>query len=964
MRFTAFLLTVLSLPILLSAGQVNHRFTEKEKSWWAIQPLTAPSVPKDGKEWAQTPVDHFIARKLSEAGLQHAPQASPEELVRRIYFDLHGLSPTTTQRKEFLEAWEKNPKKAWDELIDQLLADRRYGERWATHWLDVVRYAETDGYRADDFRPNVYMYRDYVIQSLNEDKPYDQFVREQLAADEIAPNDPEKHIATAFLRHGVYEWNQRNAHMQWDIIINEMTRVTGEVFMGLGIGCAQCHDHKFDPILQKDYYSFQSFLSSVWWPENRKTGTPEQMAQLAAWEKETAPHRKRLEEIKAIAYRGKDSYTVNQFPADVQTIYRKPASERTTYEEQIAQLVQRQVDGQRRRNKIADRLKGKEELLAEYNELVKKLKATKTKKPTLKDAFISVDVGKTPAQTFYKTRKEKNYVEPEFLTLLGEPAPNIKPTKFSTGRRTALANWLTRKENPLSTRVIVNRIWQNHFGAGIVPTPNDFGTLGEPPSHPELLDWMTQEFLQNNWSLKSLHKLILQSATYQQTARREPSTKILNTDPTNRLLWRFSPKRLSAEQVRDTMLYLSGELKEKNGGPSVDGKSPNRSVYVKKRRNSPDQFMECFDAPSGFDSAPKRLETHTPTQALLMLNAGWPLARAKGVATRIQRAHKDLDQQINSAYELVYSRTATNTEVALAKAFIQSSAKAKPEIVKPKETDQFPNENGLRPITQHFAKVDGLGLGKKALWLQPGSRFEQLQWKGPELQTDSFTIEAVAILDNIHKDASVNTLASRWNGNHKSPGWALGVTSAKSRYQPRNFILQLIGENTGGSVVYEVVASNLRIPTGKPVYLAASIETKDNGKSQATFHWKDLSTKESKLESVKVDFSIAERLQDPKTNLFAGGRQQTGHLWDGQLARLVITPEALSKEALLIAQPDKRPSSALDFQFNGEDGETPVAQTSWNRRAKPQHKPVSGQQAAFIDFCHALLNSNEFLYLH
>ena len=412
------------------------------------------------------------------------------------------------------------------------------------------------------------------------------------------------------------------------------------------------------------------------------------------------------------------------------------------------------------------------------------------------------------------------------------------------------------------------------------------------------------------------------------------------------------------------MLYLSGELKEKNGGPSVDGKSPNRSVYVKKRRNYPDQLMECFDAPSGFDSAPKRLETHTPTQALLMLNAGWPLARAKGVATRIQRAHKDLDQQIHSAYELVYSRTATNTEVALAKAFIQSSAKAKPEIVKPKETDQFPNENGLRPITQHFAKVDGLGLGKKALWLQPGSRFEQLQWKGPELQTDSFTIEAVAILDNIHKDASVNTLASRWNGNHKSPGWALGVTSAKSRYQPRNFILQLIGENTGGSVVYEVVASNLRIPTGKPVYLAASIETKDNGKSQATFHWKDLSTKESKLESVKVDFSIAERLQDPKTNLFAGGRQQTGHLWDGQLARLVITPEALSKEALLIAQPDKRPSSALDFQFNGEDGETPVAQTSWNRRAKPQHKPVSGQQAAFIDFCHALLNSNEFLYLH
>lgn len=964
MRYTAFLLTVLNLPILLAAGEAGHKFTEEEKSWWAIQPLTQPKVPTDGKEWANNAIDSFIARKHKEMGLDQAPKAGPEELVRRIYFDLHGLPPTTTQRKEFIASWSKDPKKAWSDLIDKLLADRRYGERWATHWLDVVRYAETDGYRADDFRPNVYMYRDYVINSLNEDKPYDQFVREQLAADEIAPNDPEKHIATAFLRHGVYEWNQRNAHMQWDIIINEMTRVTGEVFVGLGIGCAQCHDHKFDPILQKDYYSFQSFLSSVWWPENHKTGTSEQMAQLSAWNKETASLRKRLEEIKTVAFRGKDRYTINHFPPDVQAIYRKPANERTTYEEQIAQLVQRQVDGQRRKNKIADLLKGKKELLEEYNQIEKQLASTKVKKPNLQNAFVAVDVSKTPAPTFFKTRKEKNYVEPEFLTLLGEPAPEIKPTEFSTGRRMALANWITRKDNPLSTRVIVNRIWQNHFGSGIVPTPNDFGTLGEPPSHPELLDWLTQEFLKNDWSLKSLHKLILQSATYQQTARREPSTEILNTDPTNRLLWRFSPRRLSAEQVRDTMLYLSGELKEKNGGPSVDGKTPNRSVYVKKRRNTPDQLMECFDAPSGFDSAPKRLETHTPTQALLMLNSGWPLSRAKGVASRVQRAHKDLDGQIRSAYELVYSRTATDKEISLAKDYILNGGKLKQELPEPTITNKFPNENGLRPITQQFANAEGINLGKKSLWLQPGSRFEQLKWNGPKLESNSFTIEAVAMLDSIHEDASVNTLVSRWNGNHTNPGWAFGVTSAKSRYQPRNFILQLIGENTGGSVVYEVVASNLRIPTGKPVYLAASVQTQENGKSQATFHWKDLSKPESQLESATVDFSIAGKLQDPQTSLLTGGRQQTGHLWDGQLARLVITPEALSKESLLIAKPAVNKDRTLDYQFNGENGETPVAHTSWYRRDKPQPKPVSGQQAAFIDFCHALLNSNEFLYLH
>lgn len=965
MRFSIWIFLLLSwFGLNLGAGEAGHKFTDEERAWWAIQPLTKPAIPKVDSDWVENPIDPFVVRKLAEVNLEPAPKAAPEELVRRIYFDLHGLPPTTTQRKAFMDAWEKDPKKAWSDLIDQLLSDRRYGERWATHWLDVVRYAETDGYRADDFRPTVYMYRDYVINSLNEDKPYDQFVREQLAADEMTPNDPEKHIATAFLRHGVYEWNQRNAHMQWDIIINEMTRVTGEVFMGLGIGCAQCHDHKFDPILQKDYYSFQSFLSSVWWPENRKTGTKEQLAQLAAWNKETAPLRKRLDEIKTIAYRGKDSYIINQFPPDVQEIYRKPAPERTTYEEQIAQLVQRQVDGQRRRNKIPDRLKGKDELLAEYNEIIKKLESTQTKKPTLQDAFISVDVGKNPAQTFFKTRKEKNFVEPEFLTLLEEPAPKIQPTELSTGRRTALANWLTRKDNPLSTRVIVNRIWQNHFGSGIVPTPNDFGTLGEPPSHPELLDWLTQEFLKNDWSLKALHKLILQSATYQQTARREPSTKILNTDPTNRLLWRFSPKRLSAEQVRDTLLYLSGELKEKNGGPSVDENSPNRSVYVKKRRNSPDPLMECFDAPSGFDSAPKRLETHTPTQALLLLNSGWPLTRAKGVSSRIRRVHQDLEQQIRSAYELIYSRVATDSEISLAKEFIQSSATVTPQPVIAKTKDKFPNENGLRPITQHFSKVKGLGLGNKALWLQPGSRFEQLKWNGKTLSTDTFTIEAVTILDNIHKDASVNTLASRWNGNHKSPGWTFGVTSAKSRYEPRNFILQLIGENTGGSIVYEVVASNLRIPTGKPVYLAASVQTNENGNSEAHFHWKDLSVTDSKLISAKVDFSIAARLQEPKTSLFAGGRQQSGHLWDGQLARLTITPEALPKEALLISNPEKTPTRTLDYLFKGDDGETPVAQTSWNRRAQPQPKPISGQEAAFIDFCHALLNSNEFLYLH
>ena len=273
------LLLLHSMPVMASTS--SEIFTEKDRSWWAIQPIRDPELQKVSLEAKpESPIDHFILSKIHEAGLTPAPQAGPQELVRRIYLDLHGLPPTQEQSERFKEAFHNDPDTAWEKLVDELLEHRRYGERWASHWLDVVRYAESDGYRADDYRPDVYLYRDYVINSLNADKPYDQFVKEQLAADEFAYDQPDKLIATAFLRHGVYEWNQRNARMQWDIILSEMTNVTGEVFLGLGIGCARCHDHKFDPLLQRDYYGLQAFLSSVWWPENRKLGTAEELAAL------------------------------------------------------------------------------------------------------------------------------------------------------------------------------------------------------------------------------------------------------------------------------------------------------------------------------------------------------------------------------------------------------------------------------------------------------------------------------------------------------------------------------------------------------------------------------------------------------------------------------------------------------------------------------------------------------------
>jgi hypothetical protein len=499
-----------------------------------------------------------------------------------------------------------------------------------------------------------------------------------------------------------------------------------------------------------------------------------------------------------------------------------------------------------------------------------------------------------------------------------------------------------------------------------VPTPNDFGTLGEPPSHPELLDWLTVRFLENGWRMKALHKLIMTSATYRQTTRREPGEREKLTDPGNRLLWRFPPRRLSAEQTRDAMLTISGELKNKTGGSPENGDKPVRSVYLKKMRNSPDKILQSFDAPAGFDSAPTRLETTTPTQSLLLVNADWPLKRAKAFAAKLLGGNKGITPKlVEQAYLSVYARPPTKGELRAALHFLKAQEVAVKKSPPPK-IDKFPDENGLRPIAQAFGKVKGFGLGDRALWLQPGSRFEQLEVNEPELDLEAFTIEAVASLDNLHPDASVNTLVSQWNGNQQTPGWTFGVTSVKSAYQPRNFILQLVGENVGADVVYEVVASDLRIPTGRPVYLAAVITTDPQGKGKATFHFKDLSDPDAKLQTAEVDHGIARRIQTSDVRLLVGGRDQRGHLWDGQLARLVISSGALSKKHLLIAEPKDLSNGLVDWSFKGEDGERPVPGAAWLRREKPKSSRgiPSSALAAVTDFCHALLTSNEFLYLH
>lgn len=949
--------------------QDSDRITDQDRKWWAVQPVVEPKLPDAGAGWVRNEIDRFIARKLDAAGLAPAREADRHELVRRAYFDLHGLPPTPQQIDAFVK--DDRPD-AWQRLIRELLDSPRYGERWAQHWLDVVRYAESDGYNEDAFRPDASAFRDYVIRSLNDDKPYDQFVREHLAGDEINPDDPDVFIGTAYLRHGVYEWNQRNARMHWGLIINEMTRVTGEAFLGIGIGCAECHDHKYDPILQKDYFGLQAFLSSVAWPIDRELATSDAIAahrtKRQTWEEATQAIRDEMQSLAKDAFDGNQKYIIEQFPDDIQAIYHKPESEKTTYDKQLSYLVYRQAHRAATRFDYVKALKSKPEKLKRYQELQAELKKFDSLKPEpLPNAFVATDIGREPAPTFLLTRTTKEAVEPSFLTLLGQ-TPDIKPTATSTGRRTALANWIADENNPLSTRVIVNRVWQRHFGRGIVPTPNDFGTLGEPPSHPELLDWLTRRFLEAGWKIKPLHKLIMNSAAYRQTSRREPSPTEDQADPTNRLLWRSPPQRLDAEQVRDAILAVSGELKQRDGGASVSGTTPYRSVYVKKLRNRPDEMLGGFDAPLGFESTPDRISTTTPIQSLLLVNGSWSLERSRAFARRLLSGKQELEAgDIRAAYQLVFNRDATDDEISEALAFLRDQAAT---ITAPAVVDKFPNETGLRPVGQHFGAVKDLGLGQKTLWIQPGSRFERLHVQKADGLDDQFTVEAIANLDRLYPDASVNTLLSRWNGNTKTSGWNIGVTSKKSAYQPRNFIVQLVGRTFQDEPAYEVVASGLRFPLGKSVYFAAAISastSRENPTSgSVTFYMKDLSDPKAKLETATVGTSVVSRIQNPALKIITGGRDGRGHQWDGQLARLTISRGTLPRDQLLIGGESGQANRILDWTFNGDDGERPVPSTAWLRESPMvAGSAVSTKTlSAVTDFCHALFNSNEFLYLH
>ena len=634
--------------------------------WWSFRAPKPPPVPKcAGQTWVRNPIDRFILARLQESGLKPSPQAPRSVLIRRAVMDIVGLPPTPREVAAFVA--DRSPN-AWEKVVDRLLASPHYGERWARHWLDLARYADSGGFEGDKDRPLAWRYRDYVVAAFNKDKPYTDFVREQIAGDEIRPDDPDAWIATGYLAAGQQDLVGMNmAEQRRADELDDLVATTGQVFLGLTMGCARCHDHKYDPIKQTDYYR----LAAVFAPTTRNE----------------------------IDLPGEETRRI-----DAQNV---------PLDQELARL-QAQLDALKTEGKRAAQAAGKikpDDVAGiaalsptahkQWEDLDAARKATEAKKIARPRALVVTDSGTSYGEMRVNIRGDAHHlgevVQPGFVCSLPGGSATVAAsahTEKTTGRRRALADWLTSPENPLLARVWINRVWRQHFGKGIVNTPSNFGVSGELPSHPELLDWLTCAFIRNGYHLKPLQKMILMSATYQQASEIHPDA--FGRDPQNRLLWRMPVRRLEAEAIRDSLLSVAGTLNEAFGGPAVyppvdpslradtfqginwpegedSPKTWRRSLYIKVKRSLLLPELEVFDCPEISATVAARNVTTTPTQALTLLNDPLILRQSGLFAQRLEHeAGKDPRKQITLAYQLAFCRVPTPREMELSLAFLKS----------------------------------------------------------------------------------------------------------------------------------------------------------------------------------------------------------------------------------------------------------------------------------------------------
>ncbi len=648
--------------------------TAADRQHWSFQPLKRPTILRSGNfSQMANPIDWFVTKRLREQGLRSAPLAAPRILIRRLYFDLTGLPPTPDEVQKFAE----NPAAdRYDRLVDDLLARPQYGERWGRHWLDLVRYAQTNGYERDGEKPHAWRFRDYVVRSFNEDKGFDRFVQEQLAGDELEDLSRETIIATGYYRLGVWDDEPDDKQVAlWDEI-DDLVRTTGETFLGLTIGCARCHEHKFDPIPQEDYYRLAAFFRNV-----IPYGTDQ-----------SATH-----------------WKTN--PLAVFTpLLPLSAGDRTL---NATKMTEVEALRKQRRTMLA------KDSNASVAELDQKIAALETELQAVFDLALSVrEAGTQAPRTHVLVRGSPlvkgDEVQPAFLTVLGGMRPQVAlpsqtghPLRSSlsqlgvrptSGRRMALARWITNTTNPLTSRVLANRLWHYHFGSGIVSTPSDFGRNGRPPSHPELLDWLASELQAGDWHLKHLHRQIVTSHTFRQSSQID-DVEAVRVDPGNRLLWRQNLRRLEAEAIRDAMLFVNGSLNLQVGGPAIYpqlsaevlstqsrpgsgwGKSPvadrsRRSIYIYVKRTLTVPLMDSFDQPNPDKPDPGRATTTIAPQALILLNSGFSDVQSTRMAARLRRdVGSEPRHQIEYAYRLTLGRNPTTAEQEISLAFLERQRK-------------------------------------------------------------------------------------------------------------------------------------------------------------------------------------------------------------------------------------------------------------------------------------------------
>ncbi len=686
--------------------------SDEQRGYWAFRKPARPPIPTvKNQSWVRTPIDAFVLARLEEKGLAPSPRADKRALIRRVTFDLTGLPPTPEEINSFIA--DKSPQ-AYEKVVKRLLASPRYGERWAQHWLDVVRFGETNGFELDAEREQAWRYRDYVVKSLNDDKPYDRFIVEQIAGDELDPNSFEMRVATGFLRVGpqhVVAGNQDLAvnRQEW---LTEVMFGVGNGIMGLTVGCARCHDHKFDPIPQADFYRLQAFFAaSDNYDYKRPTKEQEQAYETAA--------KAYKEKLKPIL----DQIAAIEKPYNEKLAEAKRAKLEPQYANALAKEDKLRNDEEKRLAKDARRM-----LEIKWDELVASLsREDREKRAALRRQMHNIELYApdplpkalavadtlSPIPPMHVLRggdphRLGDEVLPRFLSVaLPKDAPlklEIEPVQSgefkSSGRRLALARWLAQPDNPLTARVMVNRLWHYHFGRGIVATPNDFGRNGQQPTNPELLDWLAAEFVERGWSLKRMHELMVSSNAYQQSSTVDDAKAKI--DPDNKLLWRMNRQRLDAEAIRDAVLAVNGQLNEQLGGPSIkvplepevydmiftehepDNLWPahpdprqhaRRSLYLIHKRNVRLPMLVAFDAPDLMSACGARLVSVHALQSLTLMNSEFMLRQSQALAERLfKEAGGDERAMIVRLYELALARKPQPEELRLTQDFLKGQA--------------------------------------------------------------------------------------------------------------------------------------------------------------------------------------------------------------------------------------------------------------------------------------------------